>query len=249
MLLYRNTNAWSGNDPVGVGIRALPIGFGIIGGAVICLLLIPLTKGRIQMLMIFFTAAMTAFTGAIAIATPHNLSTVYAVVSLAAIGVGGIIIPCSIIAQIACPDDLIATITAITLSIRYIGGAIGFAVYSNLFFHQATKELTKTLAIKTLALQGIVNPLTKEGQGVILAITQLMAVARFNDVKEILATNPMVLNRNAYPIILASAQEAFSQAYRWPYWVSIGFGGICFILSFFVGNITELLTAQIAHPV
>lgn len=227
----------------------MPIGFGIIGGAVICLLLIPITKGRIRALMIFFTALMTAGTGAVSISTPHNLSAVYAVVTFAALGVGGVIIPSSIIAQIACPDELIATITAITLSIRYIGGAIGFAVYSNLFFHKVTENLTDIVATKTLAMQGIVNPTSPQGLAVIAHITELIGNARFNEVKEILATSPMVLRRNAYPIIIASAQEAFAVAYRWPYYVSIAFGAACFILSFFVGDIGSLMTAQIAAAV
>lgn len=49
-----------GNDPVGIGLRSLPIGFGIIGGAFIALLLIPISKGRITLIMIVFTALMTA---------------------------------------------------------------------------------------------------------------------------------------------------------------------------------------------
>jgi hypothetical protein len=199
--------------------------------------------------MVFFTAMMTAGTGAVCIARPDNLDAVYAIVTIASVGVGGVIIPCSIIAQIACPDELIATITAITLSIRYLGGAIGFAVYSNLFFHKVTIHLTEIVATKTLAYKGIVNPLTPEGLAVIAHITELMGNARFNEVKEILATSPQVLQRNAFPVIMAASQEAFALAYRWPYWISIAFGGVCFILSFFVGNIRSLLTAQIAHPV
>ncbi|KAF1938415.1 MFS general substrate transporter [Clathrospora elynae] len=251
MLLFWPTQVYNvyGDDPLGIGIRSLPIGFGIIGGAVICLVLIPVTKGRIRMLMIFFTAMMTAGTGAVCVARPDNLNIIYAIVTIACVGVGGVIIPCSIIAQIACPDELIATVTAITLSIRYLGGAVGFAVYSNIFFRNVAQELTEIVATKTLALQGIVNPLTPEGLEVIANITTLMGNARFSEVKDILATNPQVLQRNAFPVIVASAQEAFALAYRWPYWISIAFGGSCFILSFFVGDITTLLTAQVAHPV
>jgi hypothetical protein len=62
---------------------------------------------------VFFTALMTAGTGAVCVSNPDNLNTVYAIVTVASIGVGGVIIPSSIIAQIACPDELIATITAI----------------------------------------------------------------------------------------------------------------------------------------
>jgi hypothetical protein len=125
----------TGNDPVGIGLRSLPIGFGIIGGAFIALLLIPITKGRVKAIMIVATAMMTAFCGAVSISRPDNIAVMYVIVTFASLGVGGVIIPGSIIAQIVCPSELIATITAITLAIRYIGGAIGFTAYYNVFYH------------------------------------------------------------------------------------------------------------------
>jgi len=251
MLLMWPTQIYNvyGDDPIGVGVRALPIGFGIIIGAVICLVLIPVTKGRIRLLLIFFTAMMTAGTGAVSIARPDNLGTVYAVVTIASLGVGGVIIPCSIIAQIACPDELIATITAITLSIRYIGGAIGFAVYYNLFYHKVTESLTKLVATELIAYKGIINPLNAAGVATITRVTQLMGNAQFETVKHILATDPQVIQRNAFPQILSATQAAMAQAYRWPYWCSIAFGGTCFLVSFFLGDIDQLLDAHIAHPI
>lgn len=62
LLLFWPTQIYNvyGNDRVGIGIRSLPIGFGILGGAAIALILIPITKGRIKMLMVFWTALMTA---------------------------------------------------------------------------------------------------------------------------------------------------------------------------------------------
>lgn len=238
-----------GDDPIGVGVRSLPIGFGIIGGAAICLILIPITKGRIRLLLLFFTAMMTAGTGAMSVSTPHNLGTVYAIVTIASIGVGGVIIPCSIIAQIACPDELIATVTAITLSLRYIGGAITFAVASNLFYHNIEIYATEIVATKTIAGNAIINPFRPEGLALIKEVTELVANAQFEHLREILATNPLILNRNSYDLIVASAQEAFSLAYRWPYWVSIAFGGSCFVLSAFVGDIGGLLDSHIAAAV
>jgi hypothetical protein len=216
---------------------------------VICLVLIPITKGRIRALMIFFTALMTGATGAMAVARPGNLGAVYAIITFASLGVGGVIIPCSIIAQIACPDELIATITAITLSIRYIGGAIGYGVYTNIFFHRVTENLTKIVATDTLAAEFIINPTTKSGLATLIHVTELIGNARFDEVKMILATSADVLRRDQYPLIIERAQYAFALAYRWPYYCSIAFGGLCFILSFFVGDIGPLLDAHIAHPV
>jgi len=247
LLLFWPTQVYNvyGDDPVGIGIRSLPIGFGIIGGAAICLVLIPITKGRVKALMIFFTAMMTAGTGAVCVSNPDNLNVTYAIVTLASIGVGGVIIPSSIIAQIACPDELIATITAITLSIRYLGGAIGFAVYANTFFRKFTEYAGQTVAIDGIVMNGIVLP-TEENLPIITHLAELVGNARFTEMKELIATSPAVLRKDAYPIIISYAQKAFALAYRWPYWVSIAFGVPCFILSFFVKDIGELLTPDVA---
>jgi hypothetical protein len=35
--------------------------------------------------------------------------------------------------------------------------------------------------------------------------------------------------------------EAFALAYRWPYWISIAFGGACIILSLFLKDIRDLM--------
>lgn len=93
--------------------------------------------------MIFWTAVMTVFTACISFADRHNLNPeIYvrcsndltrttanirlfltqAILTIANVGVGAVIFPASIMAQIYCPTEFIGTITAISLAIRYIGG-------------------------------------------------------------------------------------------------------------------------------
>lgn len=74
---------------------------------------------------------MTAGQGALAVATVSNLKVLWIILIIGGFGIGGIVVPASIITTIICPDDLIATIAALTLSIRVIGGAVGYAVYYN----------------------------------------------------------------------------------------------------------------------
>lgn len=45
-------------------------------------------------------------------------------------------------ATIICPDDLIATVTALTLAIRVIGGSIGYTVYYNVFVNKFVPSAT-----------------------------------------------------------------------------------------------------------
>jgi hypothetical protein len=246
LLLFWPTQVYNmyGNDPIGIGIRTLPIGFGIIGGAVIGLVLIGVTKGRTKFLLIFWTAAMTAFTGAISIATVNLDAKTYAMVTLSSIAVGAVIIPCSIIAQVICPSEFIGTVTAITLAIRYIGGAIGFTVYYNVFYHNLEPTLLK------LAPEAFADGLQVQ----IISVEQLESEARryftmaaqgqFKQLMESIANEDFILpsgKDTAYGIIINITQRAFQSAYRWPYWISCAFGGACVILALFMRDIRQHL--------
>lgn len=239
MLLFWPTEVYNlyGNDPIGIGIRTLPIGFGIIFGAFFALILIGITKGRTTALMIFWTIFMTAFTGAMVVARRNNLvPVVYPIVTLASFGVGAVIIPCSIIAQITCPTDLIGTITAITLAIRYIGGAIGFAAFYNVFFHKYY-DLANTIAAPLIASAGITQDYYE-----LLDITTMASNAQYRQLKELIAQSPTIMNKDiAYDVCINAVQEAFQYAYEWPYYISIAFGGICIICAFGLRDIRKFM--------
>jgi len=115
-----------GHNPVGVGIRGLPVGFGILTGAFICLWLLSLFRGHNKSLMIVSSVMMTAGCGGLAVGNADNLYKMWGILVVASLGIGGIVVPASIMTTIICPDDLIATVAALTLSIRVIGGSIGY---------------------------------------------------------------------------------------------------------------------------
>jgi hypothetical protein len=62
VLLFWPTQAYNvyGHDPVGVGIRGLPIAFSILTGAVVVLYLLSLLRGHNRELMIASAVVMTA---------------------------------------------------------------------------------------------------------------------------------------------------------------------------------------------
>lgn len=239
MLLFWPTEVYNlyGNDPIGIGIRTLPIGFGIIFGAFFALVLIGITKGRTTILMIFWCTFMTAFTGAMVVARRNNLvPVVYPIVTLASFGVGAVIIPCSIIAQITCPTDLIGTITAITLSIRYIGGAIGFAAFYNVFFHKYY-DLANTIAAPLIAKAGITQDYYE-----LVDLTTMASNAQYRQLRELIQSSPTVMNKDiAYDTCINAVQEAFQYAYQWPYYISLAFGVICIICAFGLRDIRKFM--------
>ena len=62
ILFFWPTQAFNmyGNDYIGVGLRGLPIGLSILTGAVVVLILIGITGGKIRLLMICSSVVMTA---------------------------------------------------------------------------------------------------------------------------------------------------------------------------------------------
>lgn len=115
-----------GHDPVGVGIRSIPIAFGIMFGACIVLWLLSVFRGRNKELLIASSVLMTAgqsfiplilpperpktnteYTtgcGALAWADVDNLNRLWGILTIAGLGIGGIVVPASIMTTIICPD-------------------------------------------------------------------------------------------------------------------------------------------------
>lgn len=89
---------------------------------------------------------MTGFAGALAVMTPENEKLVVALGSLASFGVGGVLVPAATVAMLVCPDALITTAAALSLSIRTVGGSIGYSIYYNIFATKLTKNLPAYVA-------------------------------------------------------------------------------------------------------
>lgn len=66
--------------------------------------------------------------------------------TIAGFGVGGVYIPAATIALTASPDSLLATTGALSLSVRTIGGSIGYTIYFNVFSTRLAKRLPTALA-------------------------------------------------------------------------------------------------------
>src|ERR1700760_4265992 len=143
IILFWPTQSYNvyGHDHWQVGIRNLALGFPILAGACIVLTLLSFTRGRIRELMFVSCIFMTAGSGAMAALNRDNVWLSYLLLVISGLGIGGIVVPASIISNIICPDELIATITALTLAIRVLGGAVGYAIYWNVFVSHFQKNV------------------------------------------------------------------------------------------------------------
>ena len=91
ILMFWPTQAFNvyGHDPIGVGLRGLPIGFAILAGAVIVLMLLSVLRGHNKELLIASSVLMTAGVGSLAVARVDNLYQLWGLLVLAGIGIGG----------------------------------------------------------------------------------------------------------------------------------------------------------------
>ena len=163
-----------------------------------------------------------------AIASRNNLPVMWVVVSIACIGVGAVIVPNQVIAGIICPDDLLATITAITITIRIIGGAVGYAIYSTIFamkFDSIAKEMIVPVIVK----MGITSP---------AEIMQLIITIRGGG-WDALSAFPGIVNQTQVDLLVSVGKDAQVASFPVVYYASIGFGVVTIIASLFLTGIED----------
>lgn len=238
VLMFWPTQSYNvyGHDPWDVGKRNLCLGFPILAGACIGLALLSFTKGRIREIMLVSSIVMTAGGGAFAALNRDNLWLSYLLLIISGLGIGGIVVPASIISTIICPDELIATIAALTLSIRVLGGAVGYAIYFNVFVQKFVENSVKYLGPACYKL----NITTPEEIEAVIGIT---AVGLLPSLKSL----PQVGNDTAaYESLVYAGQVAYAKSYPYVYYVSLAFGCLSIICSIFLGDIRKYMTDHVS---
>ncbi|KAH7406344.1 fungal trichothecene efflux pump [Phaeosphaeria sp. MPI-PUGE-AT-0046c] len=234
ILMFWPTQAFNvyGHDPIGVGIRGIPVGFSILAGACIVLWLLSLLRGHNKELLIVSSILMTAGCGSLAIGRVDNLYQLWGLLVLAGLGIGGIVVPASIISTIICPDDLIATVAALTLAIRVIGGSIGYCVYYNVFI-SATHFIGGAMVTK-------LNITSKAVIGEAIEITGASLLPLLEELPGIKGVP------GAYELVVYAGQLAYAEAYKYVYYVSIAFGGVSIVAACFLGDISKYMDDHVA---
>jgi len=141
------------------------------------------------------------------------------------------------VATIICPDDLIATIAALTLAIRVIGGSIGYCVYYNVFVNKfvpaSIHYIGGTMALKL----NITNQTVIEEAIGITGLSLLPLLNELPGIKDV---------PGAYEMVVLAGQMAYAEAYKWVYYVSIAFGIVSVIAACFLGDISKYMDDHVA---
>ncbi|KAH8646363.1 MFS multidrug transporter-like protein [Xylariales sp. PMI_506] len=238
IIMFWPTQAFNvyGHDPVGVGLRGLPVGYSILTGACVVLGLLSVFRGQNKLLMVVSSILMTAGCGALAVADVNNLYQLWGILVVAGLGIGGIVVPASIMTTIICPDDLIATVAALTLSIRVLGGSLGYCIYYNVF-------ISKFVPAATYYIGGTLIEANITSTAVITEVITLTGASLLEDIAEI----PGIAGNEAlYNAVVLAGQVAYASAYKYVYLTSIAFGGISIIAALFLGDISKYIDDHVA---
>ncbi|KAK5165709.1 uncharacterized protein LTR77_008632 [Saxophila tyrrhenica] len=228
-------NVYADGSPTSAGIGSLPVMLGIISGSIVVTALVSILKGRIRMLLVVSSIVMVAFNGAMAAGTKDNLPAMWAILCVACLGVGATLVPTQVIAGIICPDDLLATITAITITVRILGGCLAYAVYTNIFASKFASEAA-TKIVPTLLSYGITDA---------QEMSRIVEVIRGGGF-QLLADYPGIETQARVAEITAAGKEALLHSYPVVYYASVGFGAIAIIASFFLTGIEDQMTGDAA---
>jgi len=226
-------NILYGPNPHKIARTIIPFGYAVNSGVIFVNWGLSLFHGANRELLVISSAMMTAGVGALAAVNASNQPLGIGMSVLGGFGVGGIIIPAAVIMTIISPDEVIATVSALNLSIRFIGGSIGYAIYYNIFQNKVTGVLPTNVA--TAAVGAGLSP---------AEIPALLGALLTKNQTAILSIPGISPN-----IVLASegaVQDSYVSGFRKVYLVSIAFGGAAVLASLFLGNIRKYMVGRVA---
>lgn len=152
--------------------------------------------------------------------------------TVAGFGVGGILVPAATVALIVVPDSLLATTAALSLSIRTLGGSIGYTIYLAVFTNKLTTNLP-ALVSRYVSDAGL--PAADLEAFVTTFLTDPTNIADAPGYSEEIALAATMGSRWAY-----------AESLKWVWVVSIPFGILAMVACFFVPPIKKWQTKRIA---
>lgn len=222
--------------PTHEGLMNLGQTTGILFGAGFFSYLITRFQGSIRPQMMISCIMMMIGFGILTIVTPERSTLAGFMIAIACVGVGGIIIPASVITQLCTPDEYLGTVTALTFVMRVLGGGIGFAVYYYILNDDASKLFADTSRPDSLKL---ISLLLGEGFD-ITAVTAYINALAINDIKSLLAmpgvTESLVDQSHTL------AKPIWADIFKNVWLSTLAFSGVGLICSMFLGDVRKYMT-------
>ena len=220
------------NDPIQIGLKGLGPAVATTLGAIFFNALLSTFPNRSREVILTSACLMTGFGGALATVTPDNPKQAVALATMACVGLGGMIVPTATVALLVTPDALITTCAALSLSVRTVGGAIGYTIYYNVFVQKLTPRLPTYVAEYAIKA------------GLPVSSAKLFVEILFTEPTKILTVpgvTPKVLAAATY-----GSQWAYAESLKYVWYTSIAFGICAICCAAFLPSTKKYQTNRVA---
>jgi len=219
------------------GINCLPIGMCILAGAIVSALLLGLFPKRVTFIMTGFCIVQTVGCACLAAANPHDIHTAFPSLVLALIGIGGVLVPNQVIITVITPDDLIASVTALTVGLRAQAQVIGLAMFYNKFKTEVTKRATLSIGLAMF----------KAGIFDVKSITAFVTSLTGIPFHQAALQYSQLMNFPAqYDAVRSAGIECFSQSFNLVYMITIAFGVTACVAAALMGDVSKFMDNHVA---
>ena len=169
--------------------------------------------------------------------SPTDVNTAWGPLVLALIGVGGVLVPNQVIITVITPDDLIASVTALTVGLRAQAQVIGLAIFYNRLSAEVTKNTYK-YAVTPFLQAGIFNStLIEEVMNGLTAVP----FAYYEATIPQLASNP-----KAAATLQTAIVRVFIEAFQHVWYITIAFGVAACIAAACMGSVHRYMDKHVA---
>lgn len=167
---------------------------------------------------------------------PHNIATVWGPFIIGLLGVGGVLFPNQLVVTIITPDDLLATITSLTFTVRGVGQLIGLVIFQNRLVEQVTKYTYQYIVPVCISI-GIFDPIAIKSLAGNLTAVPFQVYAR----EQLTSLSPQNLET-----LREATVVAFGKSFPLIYYIGLAFGAVACIASVAMGDISQYMDRHIA---
>jgi hypothetical protein len=168
-----------------------------------------------------------------------NINTAWAPLVFALMGVGGVLVPNQVIITVITPDDLIGSVTALTVSLRSQAQVIGLAIFYNQLVAKITSGTYKYVVPAFFDIKFI------NGQTV-TTITDMMHLLTAEPYRVFAEGFPELQTQQAYDVVLPAVRRTYIEAFQFVWYITIAFGVFACIAAACMGNVTKYLDNHVA---
>jgi hypothetical protein len=167
----------------------------------------------------------------------NSINTAWAPLILGLVGVGGVLFPNQLVVTVITPDDLLATVTSLTFTVRGTSQLIALAVLQNRLVAQVNKHAYEYIVPAALTV-GIFDEMA-----IVELVQNLTAIPFHEYVPTFLPEVNTVTN---YNLLHAACVEAFGKSFPLLYYIGLAFGIAACLASIFMGDVSEYMDKHIA---